>query len=220
MEPISTALAGFALFKSAVDGIKSAIGTANDVSDIAGYIDNLFEGEKQVQHKRSKKSGVGVGDQFGVTNVAREIIDARLAQEQMREIAQMIDLRFGPGTWKSITEERARRIQAAKEAAAAARRKKIQEAREFEESLKQFFMIGGVILIVVALFVVMIAVIARAETKFVECRLEKYKKVNGEWHCIYLGANKTRTSMIVSEFCPRSYMCEYDPNSSDKLLEW
>ena len=220
MEPISTALAGFALFKSAVDGIKSVIGTANDVSDIAGFIDNLFEGEKQVQHKRSKKSGVGVGDQFGVTNVAREIIDAKLAQEQMREIAQMIDLRFGPGTWKTITEERARRIQAAKEAAAVAKRKKIQEAREFEEGLKQFFMISAVILFVVVFFVVMIAMIARAETKFVECRLEKYKKVNGEWHCIYLGANKTRTSMIVSEFCPRSYMCEYDPNSSDKLLEW
>jgi hypothetical protein len=219
MEPISTALAGFALFKSAVDGIKSAIGTANDVSEIAGYIDNLFEGEKQVQQKRSKKSGVGVGDQFGVTNVAREIIDAKLAQEQMREIAQMIDLRFGPGTWKSITEERARRIQAAKLAAAEARRKKMEEARQLEESLKQFFMVGAVILIVIALFVVMIAVIARAETKFVECRLEKYKKVNDEWHCVYLGANKTRTSMIVSEFCPRSYMCEYDPNSSDKLIE-
>ena len=220
MEPISTALAGFALFKSAVDGIKSAIGTANDVSDIAGYIDNLFEGESQVQKKRNKKSGVGVGDQFGVANVAREVIDARLAKEQMQEVASLVDMRFGHGTWRSIVDERARRIQAAKEAAAAARRKKIQEAREFEENLKQFFMIGGVILIVVALFVVMIAVIARAETKFVECRLEKYKKVNGEWHCIYLGANKTRTSMIVSEFCPRSYMCEYDPNSSDKLLEW
>ena len=220
MEPISTALAGFALFKSAVDGIKSAIGTANDVSDIAGYIDNLFEGEKQVQHKRSKKSGVGVGDQFGVTNVAREVIDAKLAQEQMREIAQMIDLRFGPGTWKSITEERARRIQAAREVAAAEKRKKIQEAREFEENLKQFFMISGVIVVVIVLFAVVITMIARADTKFVECRLEKYKKVNGEWHCVYLGANKTRTSMIVSEFCPRSYMCEYDPNSSDKLLEW
>ena len=34
MEPISTALAGFALFKSAVDGIKSVISTANDVSEI------------------------------------------------------------------------------------------------------------------------------------------------------------------------------------------
>ena len=220
MEPISTALAGFALFKSAVDGIKSAIGTANDVSDIAGYIDNLFEGESQVQKRRNKKSGVGVGDQFGVANVAREVIDARLAKEQMQEVASLVDMRFGHGTWRSIVDERARRIQAAKEEAAAARRKKIQEAREFEENLKQFFMVSGVILIVVALFVVMIAVIARAETKFVECRLERYKKVNGEWHCVYLGANKTRTSMIVTEFCPRSYMCEYDPNSSDKLIEW
>ena len=220
MEPISTALAGFALFKSAVDGIKGVIGTANDVSDIAGYIDNLFEGESQVQKKRNKKSGVGVGDQFGVANVAREVIDARLAKEQMQEVASLVDMRFGHGTWRSIVDERARRIQAAKEEATAARRKKMQEAREFEENLKQFFMVSGVILIVVALFVVMIAVIARAETKFVECRLERYKKVNGEWHCVYLGANKTRTSMIVTEFCPRSYMCEYDPNSSDKLIEW
>ena len=76
MEPISTALAGIALFKSAVDGIKSAISTANDVGDIAGYIDNLFEGESQVQKKRNKKSGVGVSDQFGIKSVAQEIIDA------------------------------------------------------------------------------------------------------------------------------------------------
>ena len=220
MEPISTALAGFALFKSAVDGIKNVIGTANDVSEIAGYIDNLFEGEKQVQHKRSKKSGIGVGDQFGVTNVAREVIDAKLAQEQMREIAQMIDFRFGHGTWKSITEERARRIQAAKEAAAIARRKSIQEAREFEEGVKQVFIIGGVFFVTVIIFLLLIAMIARAETRLVECKLERYKKENGEWHCIYLGANKTRASMIVTEFCPKSYMCEYDPNSSNKLVEW
>ena len=116
MEPISAALAGFALFKSAVDGIKTAIGTANDVSDIAGYLDNLFEGEKQVQQERNKKSGMGLGDQFGVKTVAAEIINAKLAQEQMREIATMVDLRFGHGTWKSIVDERARRIQAAKEA--------------------------------------------------------------------------------------------------------
>ena len=220
MEPISTALAGFALFKSAVDGIKSVIGTANDVSDIAGFIDNLFDGEKQVQHKRSQKAGVGMGDQFGVSNVAREIIDAKLAKEQMYEISQMIDLRFGHGTWKSITEERAKRIREAKEAAAAAKRKRMKEAREFEEKLKQGLMIGGAVLVALVFFVVMIVMIARAETKFVECRLEKYKKIDKEWHSVYLGANKTKASMIVSEFCPRSYMCEYDPNSSDKLIEW
>ena len=221
MEPISTALAGISLFKAAVDGIKGAIGTANDVSEIAGFIDNLFEGEKQVQHKRSAKSGVGVADQFGVKSVASEVIDARLAKEQMQEVASLVDMRFGHGTWRSIVEERARRIQAAKEAAAEARRKKIQEAREFEENLKQFFLISGAVVAAAMFFVVMIVMMARADDmQFVTCRLAKYKKVNEEWHCYYEGANKTRTSMVISEFCPTSYMCEYDPNSSNKIVEW
>jgi hypothetical protein len=161
MEPISTALAGFALFKSAVDGIKSAIGTANDVSEIAGYIDNLFEGEKQVQQKRNKKSGVGVGDQFGVGNVAREIIDAKLAQEQMQEIATMVDMRFGHGTWRSIVDERAKRIQEAREQAAIARREQMRKARETEENIKTALLIVGVIIVSVGLFFLMMISIAK-----------------------------------------------------------
>jgi len=162
MEPISTALAGIALFKSAVDGIKGAIGTANDVGEIAGFIDKLFEGEKQVQQRRSQQSGVSVGDQFGVTNVAREIIDARLAQEQMREIASMVDMRFGHGTWRSIVDERAKRIREAKEAAAEARRKKLQEERERAENMKQVLMISGAMLVAALLFLGMIFTIARS----------------------------------------------------------
>ena len=159
MEPISAALAGFALFKSAVDGIKSAIGTANDVSDIAGYLDNLFEGEKQVQQERNKKSGMGLGDQFGVKTVAAEIINAKLAQEEMREIATMVDLRFGHGTWKSIVDERARRIQAAKEAEAAARKAKLQKQKEFENTMQQVVMAGAVILMSLLFFVMMFKVL-------------------------------------------------------------
>ena len=74
---IAETLAGIALVKSAVDGIKGAIGTAKDISEIAGHIDNLFEGEKQVQQKRAKKSGTGLTDQFGIQNVAQEMIDAK-----------------------------------------------------------------------------------------------------------------------------------------------
>ena len=159
MEPITTALAGFALFKSAVDGIKGAIGTANDVSEIAGFIDNLFEGEKQVQQKRNKKSGVGVGDQFGIKSVAQEIIDAKLAKEQMQEIATMVDFRFGHGTWQSIVNERAKRIQEAKEAAAEAKRKKLQEQRKFEETMNQIVMAGAVLLVTLGLFVLMVKVL-------------------------------------------------------------
>ena len=58
---IAETLAGIALVKSAVDGIKSTINTANDIGDIAKYVDSLLEGEKQVQQQRAKKSGVGIG---------------------------------------------------------------------------------------------------------------------------------------------------------------
>jgi|TARA_R100001460_G_scaffold39092_1_gene73781 hypothetical protein len=163
MEPISTALAGFALFKSAVDGIKSAISTANDVGDIAGYIDNLFEGESQVQKKRNKKSGVGVGDQFGIKSVAQEIIDAKLAKEQMQEIASMVDMRFGHGTWAGIVAERAKRIQEAKEAAAVARRAAARKQKELEENIKTALIIVGVITVVIGLFFIMIVSMARAQ---------------------------------------------------------
>jgi len=142
---IAETLAGIALVKSAVDGIKSSINTAKDIGEIAGYVDKLFEGEKQVQQNRAKKSGVGVGDQFGVNNVAREMIDAKIAAEKMQEVATMVDMRFGHGTWKSILAERQKRIQEAKEAAAKARREAIQRHNEMVEQVKLFAIVIGVV---------------------------------------------------------------------------
>ena len=162
MEPISTALAGIALFKSAVDGIKGAISTANDVGEIAGFIDKLFEGEKQVQQRRNQQSGVGVGEQLGIKHVAQEVIDAKLAKEQMQEIASMVDMRFGHGTWRSIVDERAKRIREAKEAEAEARRKRIQEERERAENMKQVLTISGALLVAILFFIGMIYMIMKS----------------------------------------------------------
>jgi len=157
---IAETLAGIALVKSAVDGIKSAINTANDIGDIAGHIDNLFAGEKQVQQTRNKKaSAVSIGDQFGVDNVAREIIDARIAKEKMQEIATMVDMRFGPGTWRGIVDERARRIQEAKEAAAKARREALQRQSEMFETIQQVALIGTVIVAAIGLFIFLFTVV-------------------------------------------------------------
>ena len=158
---IAETLAGIALVKSAVDGIKSAIGTANDIGDIAGYIDNLFEGEKQVQQNRNKKAGsAGLGDQFGVDTVAREVIDARIAAEKLQEVATMVDMRFGPGTGKGIVAERAKRIQAAKEAAAAARREECRKQEEMMENIKLGALLTGVVAITIAFFILMLSTIA------------------------------------------------------------
>ena len=159
MEPISTALAGIALFKSAVDGIKGAIGTANDVGEIAGFIDKLFEGEKQVQQRRNQQSGVGVGEQFGIKHVAQEVIDAKLAKEQMQEIASMVDMRFGHGTWRSILDERARRLQEAREAALRAKREKLREQRELEETIKNVVLTLSVVVVAFGFFVFLFMVV-------------------------------------------------------------
>ena len=148
---IAETLAGIALVKSAVDGIKGAIGTAKDISEIAGHIDNLFEGEKQVQQKRAKKSGTGLTDQFGIQSVAQEMIDAKVAQEKMQEIAMMVNLRFGPDTWKSIVDERAKRIQEAKERAAKARREAQLAHEEMMDNIKMTGLVGTVIAVALGL---------------------------------------------------------------------
>tara|TARA_S200000501_G_scaffold218478_1_gene205025 strand:+ start:1893 stop:2402 length:510 start_codon:yes stop_codon:yes gene_type:complete len=155
MEPISTALAGIALVKSAVDGIKSAIGTANDIGDIASQIDALFAGQKQVNEARNKKSGLGLTDQFGVESVAREVIDAKVAAEKLQEVATMVDMRFGPGTWKGILEERQKRIQEAKEAAMRARREAILRQEEIMENVKMALLLIFVIVVGIGAFILL-----------------------------------------------------------------
>jgi uncharacterized membrane protein len=77
----------------------------------------------------------------------------------MQEMRNLVDLRFGPGTWQGIVDERARRIQAAKEAAAEERRKKILEAKEFEETMKQVVLGISVLLATVGLFVFLFMVV-------------------------------------------------------------
>jgi hypothetical protein len=156
---IAEALAGIALVKSAVDGIKSTINTANDIGDIANYVDNLLEGEKQVQQQRAKKSGSGIADQFGIQSVAQEVIDARLAQEKIQEMRTMIDLRFGPGTWQSIVDIRAKRIQEAKEAALQAKREAIRRHNEMIENIKIAAGIGLISAIGIGLLIFLLTIV-------------------------------------------------------------
>ena len=150
---IAETLAGIALVKSAVDGIKSTINTANDIGEIAKYVDNLLEGEKQVQQQRAKKSGVGIGDQFGIESVAQEVIDARIAKEKLQEMRTLVDMRFGPGTWQSIVDLRARRIKEAKEAAAKARREVMRRQKEIIENIKMAMGVGVIGAIAIGLFI-------------------------------------------------------------------
>ena len=162
MEPISTALAGIALVKASVDGIKSALNTAKDIGAIANDIDALLNGQAQVQAASNKKAGVGLADQFGIQSVAQEMIDAKLAAEQIAEVRRLVDHRFGADTWQSILYERAKRIREAKEAQAEARRIAQLHHDEMLENIKIGIAIFLLAAVVVGLFIVVMVSTAGA----------------------------------------------------------
>jgi|TARA_A100000171_G_C2128491_1_gene145101 hypothetical protein len=153
-------VAGIQLVKQSVAFIKDNINTCKDISEIAGSIDGLFEGKKQVDRKRNKKDGVSIAEQFGVTSVAKEIIDSKLAAEELYQVSVLINLRFGPNTWETILVERNKRIEEAKAARKEQIRVKRQQQAELMELAKYFFIgLVGIVFIVIA--AVIYSIIAR-----------------------------------------------------------
>ena len=75
---------------------------------------------------------------------------ATVAAEQLQEISNMINLRFGPNTWREIMEERARRIQEAREAQKQAKKAKAKANKELMAELKMIMLVLGGLLIAFA----------------------------------------------------------------------
>mgnify|MGYP000022704708 FL=1 len=150
---VAEVLTGIALVKQSVDFIKTHIGTVNDISSIASQIDGMFQGEQECQKLRAKGAGIKATDGFSVNSVATEVINAKLAAESLREVASLVDFRFGHGTWKGIVDERARRLQEAKQAELQARKERHAAAAAKAEELKQIALVFLIIVLMVGLFV-------------------------------------------------------------------
>ena len=145
VEPVTAVLTGIALVKKSVDFIKSNISTAQDIGDIIGHVDNALNGQQEVIKKREKKGA----DPFAIDNVAKEVIDAKLAQEHLYEMKQLINLRFGHGTWEYILEERKKRIDKKKQAIKEAKAKKMKKQKEMYDMIRMVMIGLAVILFVV-----------------------------------------------------------------------
>ena len=145
VEPISAALAGIALVKKSVDFIKTNITTVQDIGDVISHVDNALNGQQQVIKEREKKGA----DPFAVENVAKEVIDAKLAQEALYEMKQLINHRFGHGTWEYILEERKKRLDKKKQAIKEARAAKIKKQKEMYEMVRMVSIGIAILLFVV-----------------------------------------------------------------------
>ena len=139
VEPVTAVLTGIALVKQATSFIKENINTVQDISGIAKQIDQLFEGQQQIQKERNKQAN-STANELGLSSVADSIIQSKLAQEQINEIRALINYRFPtsqpPSTWDLIIMERKRRIEERKKAIREARAKQLKKQQEIMEYVK------------------------------------------------------------------------------------
>ena len=143
-------LSGIKLVKQSVDFVKQQIQTCNDISELVGHIDKAMMGEQQVIKARDSKNV----DHFAIENVAQEVIDARLAREQLNEMKNLINLRFGPGTWEFILQERKKRIDAKKQAMKEARAARLKKQQQIAEYIR----IGLIVSVTIAFIAVAIGI--------------------------------------------------------------
>jgi hypothetical protein len=163
VEPVTTVLTGIALVTKSVEFIKSNIQTAQDIGQFVGAIDDAFKGEKDCIKSREGK------DLFATENVAQEIIDAKLAREHLYEMKQLINLRFGHGTWDEILAERKRRIDARKQAIKEERAKRQKQAQEIQEIVK-YVGLGITVLGFVGLVIYIMVILMNPAKAADECK--------------------------------------------------
>jgi hypothetical protein len=136
-------------------------------------VDKALNGQQDVIKARDKANV----DHFATENIAKEVIDAKLAQEHLNEMRQLIDYRFGHGTWAYILQERKRRIDAKKLAIKEEKARRLKKRQEIEEYVKYGFITLAVILfMVVAIGVTIKFVLAHSvEGDDRSCRLYEPK---------------------------------------------
>ncbi len=144
MEPVSTALAGIALVQQSVEFIKKNINTAQDISQIFDIVYNALNGQQQIQKERwGNKTLIG-----SHKSAAHAVIDAKLAAEQIEEMKNLIDYRFGFGTWQEILKLRADRIREEAEEDKRLQREKRKRKADLVETMQIIGIAGGGVLAV------------------------------------------------------------------------
>jgi hypothetical protein len=235
---VAEILTGIALVQKSVEFIKSNIGTANDIKDIAKQIDGFFTGADQMNKKAGK--GLSIAEQFGsVENSATDFIDRKLLEEKRAELKNMINLRFGPTAWDEIIAERANKINEVKEA----QRLQRVEARQHQKELIDTLQTIGIIFCIIAVFFIGVVVTFKAfayeykskdytrqqkiqqgkikQPQYTRCLRKKMVSYKGGLACIYQGAGRTFEIEFTDKSigCPRQYQCVYNPGGSEPNID-
>ena len=165
---IAESMAAFALVKGAVDAVKSAMDTADDVKGIYAGLDALFHHRDAMGHEIKKKEkatkpksklaqffgkkmGDDADDDLGVGAVAAMVLERKKIDRDIENLGIRIDNKFGEGTWdeilatrETLLQERKEKRKKAKEAAAA----QALEDEAFHDKIIRCIIEGGKLLAV------------------------------------------------------------------------
>jgi len=93
---------------------------------------NYINHPGSIAHDLATRSLVSPANEpFSIGSIAGETIDSILVAEQREEIATLLDRRFGSGTWQSILDERAKRLQQLNERKRKERQRKQKQREDF-----------------------------------------------------------------------------------------
>tara|TARA_R100001510_G_scaffold57145_1_gene64301 strand:- start:606 stop:1175 length:570 start_codon:yes stop_codon:yes gene_type:complete len=164
MEPITTAIAAVTAASNAIGFIKARINDVQSVADISDQIGTLFSAQKKLNEERNKQAGVG---DINIRSSIDAVLEAKKLNEQMQEIATMINLRWPkpadqPSTWQEILNHHNQKLREQKEAIKKAQVQEALRQQEMAETIKTCAIIFGVLLVAIFLFAVMFMTIARS----------------------------------------------------------
>ena len=165
MDPVTIA-AGFAIAKKSIELCKSALETADDVSGIAGHLDNLFQQrDKALQHVEDAKNKPQSAMQIAIANktggdssdtsisaVVSEVLEQKKIDRAILNLSIQINNKFGEGVWEEIMQVRAERVKAKKEQQAKAKKylaeKKIKDAIFWDKVFTAIWQVGIIIILI------------------------------------------------------------------------
>ena len=165
MEPITTAIAAVTAASNAISFLKARINDVQSVAEIGDQISTLFSAQQKLNEERNKQAGVGTD--IGIRSSIDAVLEAKRLNEQMQEIATMINMRWPkpadqPSTWQEILNHHNEAIRQKKEAQKRARREAQRLKHQREEAAKTFLIVTAIILVTLGLFVLLFTTIARA----------------------------------------------------------
>ena len=165
MDPVTIA-AGFAIAKKSIELCKSALETADDVSGIAGHLDNLFQQrDKALQHVEDAKNKPQSAMQIAIANktggdssdtsisaVVSEVLEQKKIDRAILNLSIQINNKFGEGVWEEILQVRSERLKAHKEQQEKAKKylaeKKIKDAIFWDKVFTAIWQVGIIIILI------------------------------------------------------------------------